>query len=380
MRKVLLRLMAIGIVAGVLFAMFGSQHFKSNQPSTIADSPNRIETKHPPTNRTRVKENSPTDFHKEIQDQVPQITTNQFNDHDLSEEIRIKPEQEALEASLRQVQEAYRYQNRFAKGTTELTLADHHLLKPNQAFDVQFPVGEDQTTTATLKLNQYYFLPGDVLNAQVDFSAPIQLDSLKVVLLHEGISLKEWPHPPQKTEMFKFSWTLPKTLPTDWEGNKQLMITFKDSAGFNSSLIAGIKLSPLTSEVLSIKDVSQNSQFIRLGVEVEVSKKGRYRIKGNIFDQKSPIAHLNQKYTIDSIGKHTLWLQLDAAALSEKEIEQPLYLDNIQIEQLPLLPGDSTFYGRSRVTKYNLPPLDPSLFPKKTSSEQTSEFLDHLAD
>jgi hypothetical protein len=297
----------------------------------------------------------------------------------LQKPTQIEQTSSPLSIALSTISEQYQYQNRFATGTTALSDKDFHLLNPNHSYDIKFPVGASQQIQATLVLNQYQYVPGDTLSARLSFSDEIQLSDLYFVLSDQGQTLMIWPYSQAEnhnagttnhqskatTQPIVFKWLIPNSLDEAWVGEKQFSVRFKDEEGFTSTLTQGIKLSPITATLTAFSDAIQQERFIKIYFSLDVKISGSYRIKANVFDGAKPIVHLNQKFKQLPIGEYQGYLTIDSFALYEAQVQQPLKLTQIQVEQLPRLPGDKTLAGKAEVNEYPIPLLNSEAFSRQ---------------
>ena len=118
-------------------------------------------------------------------------------------------------------------------------------------------------------------------------------------------------------------------------------------------------------------------------IKLEVFREGRYRVRANLFDEKSgePISHVTGKNKL-SVGDGEVEMKVHAVALFHKNAPGPYILKDFSVTRVPA-PGKMLEYGSSDVESFNIPAHSLNLYTQREYEDDLNkerlEFLQKLS-
>ena len=240
---------------------------------------------------------------------------------------------------------AMQYENalKFPPYSQPISALDEDRLKPNQFYPVSSPIDESGAAL-TVSLKQYRFTyPQDIVvnvNAQSLGKVVVELsntDTKEVISTHKG-SAREG----EAIITFKGEESYPRNI--------QLFVQ-ADIAGKKVPAVAEIQyMAPSATLTGFNKAYAQNDNMI-VPANLNVIKSGLYRVRANLYDGNTPLAHLVAKERLTE-GNQLLDLKSHWSVLPQGITS--MRLSDFVIERMSPSPGEQNSFGSSEISYFEI--------------------------
>lgn len=279
--------------------------------------------------------------------QLEQVAAVHNPDSELPKKVNKKIEPKIIPVALKSataiVATQYEAAIQYPAYSQPLNESDHDRLNPNSFFPVSSPIG-DGSQKVTLQLGQYYFIYPEPIELSV--SGP---NLQKVAIEVSGVELKK---PLQslnaKSEdgVFKASIKGSEALPRELQLKVLAQVDNKIVP-----VIAQVKYMQPSAELITFAVPYSDNDAMALPAKLEVYKSGVYRLRANLFNGNTPLAHLVAKLRLEK-GAQTLPLKAHWSVFNASQ--RQLNLRNFQVELMSPKPGVPNQFGRSQIESFDI--------------------------
>jgi hypothetical protein len=121
--------------------------------------------------------------------------------------------------------------------------------------------------------------------------------------------------------------------------------------GIKHKLSVPVVVGRKTGNVIEVgKPEQDNTNNLVIPVLVEIQEPGMYRISGNVFINKVPVARLSDRVYLDSIGRVSIPLKIYGKLIIDRKIYGDADLVDVVIEKIQMSPEDTG--GKSDAAKF----------------------------
>ncbi|KAA1159494.1 hypothetical protein EU508_13095 [Pseudoalteromonas fuliginea] len=281
---------------------------------------------------------------------------------------------EDLTKAAEQIVMQYESALKFPPYSQPLSTLDEDRLKPNQFYPVSSPI--DETGSAlTLSLEQYRFVyPEEIrlnVSAQGLGKVVVELantDTKEVLNTHTGSA-----HEGEASITFKAKEDYPRSL--------QLFVE-ADVAGKKVPVVAQIQYMPPSATLIGFNTAYAQNENMLIPANLTVIKSGLYRVRANLYNGDTPLAHLVSKKRLTQ-GSQTLNLKAHWSVLPQGITE--MRLSDFVVERMSPSPGERNSFGNSEISQFDIndfsyDSLQQLPYQANAQEKLSLEFLQGLAE
>jgi len=157
-------------------------------------------------------------------------------------------------------------------------------------------------------------------------------------------------------------------------GEQSLLVQVTTPSGDVVNLSTQFKLVATQASLVSIGTAYVDGAHLMVPAQFSTDNPGKYRLQANVFteDMKTPIAHVNETFELDS-GETTTNLRVHASTLRLAGAAGPYVLTGINLTKVSTKPGEPTLYGDAQQTSYSINGFDLALYDDSEYSNPDNE-------
>ena len=157
-------------------------------------------------------------------------------------------------------------------------------------------------------------------------------------------------------------------------GEQSLLVQVTTPSGDFVNLSTQFKLVATQASLVSIGTAYVDGAHLMVPAQFSSDNPGKYRLQANVFteDMKTPIAHVNETFELDS-GETTTNLRVHASTLRLAGAAGPYVLTGINLTKVSTKPGEPTLYGDAQQTSYSINGFDLALYDDSEYSNPDNE-------
>ncbi|ESP91172.1 MULTISPECIES: hypothetical protein [Pseudoalteromonas] len=309
----------------------------------------------------------------DVQIQQPDVAS--INKEPATSAVEMSPFQlTSTQKAAKVIASNYRETLRYAPYSQPLSIHDIDRLEPNRFVPVTVP-NSDLSGTIALALNKYRFTYPEPIELQLTGEGISRakvivslVDEKNKILFEKGLSVSQG----------QANTKLPAK--EAFNGDIQLKV-IADVGGDPITIVAQAKYVQPSAKLVGLKYMDVQGSDLIIALELEVEDAGIYRVRANLFDGGTPLAHLVTKSKLAN-GKQEIALKAHQSVLPD--LSNDLKLMTFIVERMSSVPGERTRYGESLITEISLHAADLSDLkrePYKPSDKERAslQFLEGMA-
>lgn len=281
---------------------------------------------------------------------------------------------EALSNAAQQVAILYESALKYPAYSQPLTALDEDRLQPNKFYPVASPI-DDSGNSLSLNLKKYRYIYPDSIVVNVSAQG---LGTTTIELSNPDT--KEILNT-QQSNGYKGELVVTFKGREDYPRNLQLFVE-ADIAGKKVPVVAQIQYMAPSATLTGFSHAFARSENMVIPAHLTVIKRGLYRVRANLYNGDTPIAHLVTKERL-SEGNQTIDLKAHWSVLPTQITT--MRLSNFVIERMSPSPGELNSFGDSdissfAITDFAFDSLQQLPYQANAQEKQSLEFLQGLAN